>query len=390
MRYFFLLCTFLTFAYASAQNTKEPSQAGKKMYERALSHIEDGEPQKGLMLLHRVLKDEPTYAEARIRRARLQSSFNNYGAAVRDYDYLYQMGSGKLGEDTYKTITMQYAQSLIQVQRNEEAKEVLKAYLKDHPNAPDALLHMGITHAFMPKPEWEKAMKYYEEGLEEAPEHVQLNYSMAFAYHNKEDFQAALKHYRAVIKNADPEEDAAFLSVAHYYEGFVLNAEKKHEQAIASLKKALEFNPKNDKALNELAVAQLAAEQPREAFATVNRLLSISEDYRYYKTRALVNMRLQFFDRAIEDFDRYLEKDKRDAEVFLNYAISMNKLGKPEQAMQKVSKAIDLNPGEAAYYYYRGDILLGLDIREEACVDFQQAANIGHDEADKALRRFCN
>jgi TonB-like protein len=66
----------------------------------------------------------------------------------------------------------------------------------------------------------------------------------------------------------------------------------------------------------------------------------------------------------IEDFDK--------ANALAEEGSSLFNEGEKEKGIQKLSEAIDLFPGNANFLYLRGQAYLNMDLKDEACADFQK------------------
>ncbi len=59
-------------------------------------------------------------------------------------------------------------------------------------------------------------------------------------------------------------------------------------------------------------------------------------------------------------------------------------------AIQDYTKAIELNPKYADAYYNRGIAKIELGQKDNGCLDFSKAGELGHAEAYESIKEYCN
>ena len=90
--------------------------------------------------------------------------------------------------------------------------------------------------------------------------------------------------------------------------------------------------------------------------------------------RGFVHLKKGDFDKAIEDYDLYLEKiDSNDAAAYNNRGIAYRRLKQYERAIHDYNKAIELNPEFAGAYYNRGLAYYDLKQYEKEQEDYEMA-----------------
>jgi tetratricopeptide (TPR) repeat protein len=63
---------------------------------------------------------------------------------------------------------------------------------------------------------------------------------------------------------------------------------------------------------------------------------------------------------------------------------------KLEDAVRAYDKAIQLNSNMAGFYFNRAIVEYNLGFKEDACADFQNAAELGDTEAAGYIKEFCH
>ena len=127
-----------------------------------------------------------------------------------------------------------------------KAREVLSFAHNQHPGSVNLLF--GEANVMMGLGKLNRALEVLDaiEKLEPFNEEVHLH--KATIYSQLRNYRRAIQHYKQAIKLADEGLDDIYLDLAFEYE----NCDR-FEDAIACLKKALEFNPENEAVLYEMA-----------------------------------------------------------------------------------------------------------------------------------------
>lgn len=149
-----------------------------------------------------------------------------------------------------------------------------------------------------------------------------------------------LDHYVYMGKNtAELKESAVnYINIAH---SFIENED--YVKAIENYEKALELNPKDEKAWNNKGVAL------RE---------------------------LGKYEEAIKCYDKALELNPKDEDVWNNKGNALSALGKPKEAIKCYDKALEFNPEKDFIWKNKGNDLVKLGKDEEASVCYVKAYEI--------------
>ena len=91
---------------------------------------------------------------------------------------------------------------------------------------------------------------------------------------------------------------------------------------------------------------------------------------------------LKQYEKAIEDYNKAIELNPNDAEVYTNRGNPYYKLKRYEKAIEDYSKAIKLNPNDAVAYYNRGNAYDELKRYEKAIEDYSKAIELNPNYVD--------
>ncbi len=86
------------------------------------------------------------------------------------------------------------------------------------------------------------------------------------------------------------------------------------------------------------------------------------------------------FEQAIEEFNKAIDLNPKDAIAYYHHGNSYAELGKDKKALEDYSQAIHINPVYHTAYQARGLTYLIVDKDELACIDFQKKCELGECE----------
>ncbi|MGE0079071.1 MAG: tetratricopeptide repeat protein [Bacteroidales bacterium] len=202
--------------------------------------------------------------------------------------------------------------------------------------------------------------KNYKEAISDFSKayNLQLNDTAALngiikAYTLDEDYKEAQKYIDEALKNYP--ENAEFI----LRQGIVYNLKGLHDKAIEEFTKALELNPSSKLYLQILL------------------------------NKASAEIRLEDYTSALNDYNKALELDPRNVNIYSYRALVYFKLTNYTDAINDYNNALDLEPESSLTYYNRGMTYLRLSDKQKACTDFHKACKMGNMTACKMIITVC-
>jgi len=157
----------------------------------------------------------------------------------------------------------------------------------------------------------------------------------------------------------------------------------KYEEAITYFKKALEIDPNNAHALNNIgrAYAQLADYEIAKKY--FEQAIQIDPNYQ----NALSNLGhvyqiLGKYEEAIKYYEESLKINPNNIEVIKNTGYTLSELDKHEESIEYFKKALEIDPNDANVLNYMGVELGKLGKYEEANKAFDKALEIDPNNSD--------
>lgn len=156
---------------------------------------------------------------------------------------------------------------------------------------------------------------------------------------------------------------------------------KLEKNAIEILERALKLYP--DSNYYKLELIDLLIDEKRydEAFNIIDEVEIDHPTYAcIYNSRARIYYRLKELNKALENIDKCIQLDNKNAESYYFKGLILNDLNQFEYAKEAIYEAIKLNPVIAKYYYQMARSYQGLSDFESALLYSKEAIEINQDE----------
>jgi tetratricopeptide (TPR) repeat protein len=221
--------------------------------------------------------------------------------------------------------------NLITLGKFEEAETVFQRLIEVHPKLPDGYHgYARVTHYF---PDWELALKRWEEAIVKFPENINFQVSKGNVLINLSRFDEAEAVFQQLIEKYpnQPQGYSAYATVAHH-----------------------------------LADWELALKRWLEA------IVKFPENINFQVTKGNVLINLSRFDEAEAVFQQLIEKSPNQPQGYDGYARVTHSLADWELALKRWSEAIVKFPENIGFQVQKGNVLINLSRFDEAEAVFQQ------------------
>jgi len=198
------------------------------------------------------------------------------------------------------------------------------------------------------------AERSFRKAVEIAPRHFGALNLLTVALTGLERFDEAEAFAERALR-IDASSDAT-----HYNYGTVLKHNNKLEQAIAAFDAALAINPQHAKALNNRGAVHSQLERYEEAIADFDRALALDRrngDAYYNKANALAALKRR--KEALRNYELALALNPRHAGAYANLLILFRELGEYDKAVECGRRSLALEPESA-------EVILNLAAAESA------------------------
>lgn len=258
-----------------------------------------------------------------------------------------------------------------------EAEKLYGAILAARPDHFDALQMMGLVK--LAKGQAADALHLMSAAMRarKSPQ-VLLNYGLVLN---------ALKRHAEAIDSFDQAiKLKSKYAEAHNNRGATLISMGQDEAALESLRKAIAIKPDYVDAHYNLGNSLRALGRNEEALKSFDRALTLRPNYfNAHNNRGVSLESLGRIDEALASYDKTLAINPAFGEARLNRARVLGSSFRFDESLDTFAQAFALNPDDAEAYYLRAKLLLELNRNDDAAADLRRALAIRPDYAEARL-----
>ena len=323
------------------------------------------------------IKIQPNFQKAFVSRGDAKNKLENYQSALEDLDRAISLkpedaaafksrGDAWFGLGDFEKAIADY----------DTAQEI-------NPNFYIAFSRRGEAKSAMQ--DYSGAMEDVNRAIEFYPGDADLYISRAAIKAQSGDYFGALEDIDRSIQ-IDSNNFNLFINrgIIRENSGDLIGAEEDYSRAV-------DMNPTYYKSYNHRASARLKMKKLKEAFSDMDKAIELNPGYStLYLNRGNFHYLLNGFERAVTDYNMAIDLNPHEATAYSYRGDAQYRLQDYHAAMASYSEAIDRRPDIADNYFKRAMMKVYLKLeRDEACRDFDKALQLGHEEAEKAIERFC-
>lgn len=154
-----------------------------------------------------------------------------------------------------------------------------------------------------------------------------------------------------------------------------------YEEAISDFDKAIEIEPRQQRAYSNRGTAKFALNRYEEAISDYDKAIGLLPTAKTYFSRGTAHFKLGKYQLAIDDYNKAIEMDPQTAINYHNRAIVYLKIGKTESAINDFTKAIELEPKKSGAYIGLGNLMLNKGNYNEASLQYSKAIELDQTDA---------
>jgi TolB-like protein/Tfp pilus assembly protein PilF len=235
----------------------------------------------------------------------------------------------------------------------EQANSLAERALSLNPNNADAYLSMGRTLDSVGRSE--EAVEAIKKAMQLDPHHAAYyNTSLARAYRNLGQYEEAIASLKEALAR-NPDWIVAFLQLAQVYQDL-----GQYKEAIASLKEALARDPDLIWAYFELAINYLKTWEITQSQdpLILDRALEMAEktvaiDDSFWGSHfglSITYLYKKQYEKALAEAEKVIALVPENADSYALLAAIFISIGRSEEAIENIEKAMQLNPAIPAWY----------------------------------------
>ncbi len=180
-------------------------------------------------------------------------------------------------------------------------------------------------------------------------------------------------------------------SAAAYLQRGLFNARiRRVDSAFADMATTIQKDPDNAEAYILRGSLRYEQRQYMEAVKDFSRVISVDNDHaQAYYLRGLAAIRLNDYETADFDFADAARIDSMNPDIHFQIAVVNIKQRRLPNALESITKSINLDLGYAQAYMVRAGILIDMGKPQEACADLAASVKLGYKPALEMLRTQC-
>jgi tetratricopeptide (TPR) repeat protein/serine/threonine protein kinase len=210
---------------------------------------------------------------------------------------------------------------------------------------------------------------------------------LALVHRKRGDFEQARKWYDQAIRWM--EKNSQTLAI-HPQQGEELRAHKEMDEAIAALRKAVEYAPNDARTYTELGFALRSNKKSEEALACFSKAIELQPNsaVAWNARGGLYCASLNQPDQAVRDFSEAIKLSPNDTGTWLNRGVAYGRLGQHDNAVADFSEVIKRAPQVADAWRRRGIAYCDhLGQAEKAVADFSKVLELVRPNANDLRNR---
>jgi tetratricopeptide (TPR) repeat protein len=197
-----------------------------------------------------------------------------------------------------------------------------------------------------------EAFSYAEEAERLNPNSINVIYQKAEIYFLQGDEKEAIKILNDAIDDSPENGDL------YYYRGILYNQTKRYSKSIPDFERALDLD-------NDI------------------------ETYRIHLNKGLSHMRLEEYETALEEMDKAIELNKKEAIVYHSRGMVYYAMRFYDEAVADFSKSIEIYSNNPETLFNLGMAHFRLEVIDEACVYFHRSCELGNSNGCKMMVMEC-
>jgi len=276
------------------------------------------------------------------------------------------------------------AQIFSNLERFEEAEELLKQLLLMNPNDTDALLNIGSVYNMQKK--YDEALALYQEALDVADDMIdEIHFNIGLTYQAQELFEKAIEHYKNAI-DINLNHEGALYELA-----FCLDQVGQLESSLSYYKKFIDEDPYSSAAWYNLGVICNKLERFEEAIDAYGYAVAIDDQFSSaHFNMGNACMSAGQHEKALDCFKQTLDLEGPSSEVYCGFGMVYESLGEYELGLKYFQKATKLDQTSDEAWFGAGMCLEKKEQWPQALHFFSKAVKIDFNNPEywKAVARM--
>jgi tetratricopeptide (TPR) repeat protein len=248
-------------------------------------------------------------------------------------------------------------------------------------------LSRGIDKA--KKQEYDQAINDFDKSIQLYSDNTD-SYFKADAYYNRGTVKMILGDYYGAIADLTKAIglDSKYARI-YYQRALCKQVLENYKGALDDYTKTIELNTNSSQNETEVVVGSSINVDDKPKRFTLDDLSLVDISLAAYSNRGTIRQIFEDFSGAISDFNKAIQLNPNDAEIYYNVAISYESYKNYNKAIDNYTKAIKLNSNYTNAYVNRSILREKLGDFLGACSDAKIAAKFGHTQSKNWAENSC-
>jgi len=230
---------------------------------------------------------------------------------------------------------------------------------------------------------YERAISDFQEAIAKDGADEKVYYQLGVCYLKSDNKELAKQSFGLAIKADNTYKPAISEKMKLEYK------DGEYEKAIALADQLTAIEAGNTKALNYKAMSLMKSDQLEAAYVVFEELVQADpENSKALKNLANISLRRKDYAASVKDHTTLIAVDANPKNYY-NRALSQMQLEQWDKALSDLSQVIKLDPDYAEAFYNRANVQLQLEEAEKACADMRMAGKLGFDQAINYIPSLC-
>lgn len=362
-------------------------------FERGRCYQTMGDSKKALADFNKALELDNNFQDALVSRSQVFAKAGDFVKAISDYATLINIDGANADYHLRRGLL------LSQVNDFDAAIRDFNEALKINPKDVQSLC--GRSEAYRRKGQFNQALADADEAIKMAPGFSAGQYQKGLAHLDKGEEEAAgtalLKSIRMGL-NPDQEKYLEQRYQEYVKKADGLEAEKKFEESIPFLKKALLVRPRSHEGFYRLANEYQRLAQWQEALKNLDQSIFLRDDFvPAYLAKARLFLQLKEYKNVLEPSYKVRKLDRKNSDACILLGETYMSLTQYDSAMTWFGKALELKPNSSFALLKRGKCHFIMENYRRSLMDFEDAIKEDKKNAEayfykgkinKALKQF--
>jgi len=326
-----------------------------------------GKEKESVEVIDLGLKLHPDNSVLLIRRATLYADVGNYARALKIIE--------KVPEKNDVDVRLLKAEIYLNSQRKLEGMMILNQLIKES-SSDIVTIAIDISSILSEMSMHRESLKFLEYALKHSPDNIALLEEIAFCYEQSNDLQNAIMHYKKIL-DLNPYYNEVWFNLGQLYfnSGDFVNASEAYEFALA-------INPDDYIAMLQYAHSLFNSERYKEAVKVYNEIYLIDANDAISVFEGEAYEKAGLFDDAIRCYQQAFELNENNIDACNHLALCFMEKDDHKSSFYWIDRALKINDTHYETWTNLGDLLILMDLKDEAIITYNKSLTIKGDQPD--------